>query len=104
MELELPIGTTLAATERVTQQIERFIHTELKTTTDKKAGITHWVTYIGNGGPRFLLTHNPKPTSSNYALMIINVSSNTLLDNTMARLERFSHAKLSRLSGKVTKN
>ena len=103
MELELPIGTTLAATERVTQQIDRFIHTELKTTTDKKAGVTHWVTYIGNGGPRFLLTHNPKPTSSNYALMIINVSSNTLLDNTMAKLERFSHANFPDLLVKLRK-
>ena len=65
MELEMPIGTTLAATERVTEQIESFIRTELQANTEQDTGVTNWVTYLGNGGPRFLLTHKPKPTSSN---------------------------------------
>lgn len=90
MELEMPIGTTLAATERVTQRIESFINEELKAKTDEDVGVTNWVTYVGNGGPRFLLTHNPKPTSSNYALMVINVTNNALVDQTMEKLERFS--------------
>ncbi|AAZ24982.1 efflux RND transporter permease subunit [Colwellia psychrerythraea] len=90
MELEMPIGTTLAATERVTQSIESYIKEELKAKTNEDLGVTNWVTYVGNGGPRFLLTHNPKPTSSNYALMVINVTSNKEVDQTMEKLERFS--------------
>ncbi|PKH87553.1 efflux RND transporter permease subunit [Colwellia sp. Bg11-28] len=90
MELEMPIGTTLAATERVTQSIESYINEELKAKTNEDLGVTNWVTYVGNGGPRFLLTHNPKPTSSNYALMVINVTSNKEVDQTMEKLERFS--------------
>lgn len=90
MELELPIGTSLAATERVTQQIEAFIKQDLVVKQNNEQGITNWVSYLGNGGPRFLLTHNPKPTSSNYALMIINVTSNSIVEQTMNKLEQYS--------------
>ncbi len=103
MELEMPIGTSLAATERVTQQIEGYIHEELKTSEHKEAGVTNWVTYLGNGGPRFLLTHNPKPTSSNYALMIINLTSNNLVDETMDKLEQYSLSNFPDLLVKLRK-
>lgn len=103
MELELPIGTSLAATERVTKDIESFIIEELKATTVDDVGVTNWVTYIGNGGPRFLLTHNPKPTSSNYALMVINVTSNAEVDKTMERLEHFSAEQFPDLLVKLRK-
>ncbi|PKG80676.1 AcrB/AcrD/AcrF family protein [Colwellia sp. 75C3] len=103
MELEMPIGTTLAATERITQDIEKYISDELKTTSENETGVTNWVTYLGNGGPRFLLTHNPKPTSSNYALMIINVTDQTLVDQTMDKLERYSLANFPDLLVKLRK-
>jgi multidrug efflux pump subunit AcrB len=105
MELEMPIGTSLAATERVIQQIEAFIIDELHIdhNNDSEAGVTNWVTYLGNGGPRFLLTHNPKPNSSNYALMIINLTSNTLLDETMDKLEQYSLANFPDLLVKLRK-
>ncbi len=103
MELEMPIGTTLAATERVTEQVESFIRAELQATPERDTGVTNWVTYLGNGGPRFLLTHNPKPTSSNYALMIINLSSKDLVDETMDKLERYSLATFPDLLVKLRK-
>lgn len=90
MELELPIGTTLTATERVTSQIETYIQDVLKVRQDRTQGVTNWVSYIGNGGPRFLLTHNPKPSSSNYALMVINVTDKESVDKIMTKLEQFS--------------
>ncbi|MCJ8294391.1 MAG: efflux RND transporter permease subunit [Colwellia sp.] len=103
MELEMPIGTTLAATERVTEKIESFIRAELQVNTEQDTGVSNWVTYLGNGGPRFLLTHNPKPTSSNYALMIINLTSKDLVDETMAKLERYSLATFPDLLVKLRK-
>ena len=99
----MPIGTTLAATERVTEQVESFIRAELQATPERDTGVTNWVTYLGNGGPRFLLTHNPKPTISNYALMIINLSSKDLVDETMDKLERYSLATFPDLLVKLRK-
>jgi len=89
-ELELPIGTAIEATESMSRQVESFIETELKVNDDRTQGVTDWITYTGSGGPRFLLTHNPKPTSSNYALMVINVTSDETIDWVMGKLEDYT--------------
>jgi len=90
VELELPVGTRITTTQAMTKQIEAFISKELQVNAERDAGVTNWVTYVGNGGPRFLLPHNPKPASSNYAFMVVNLSSNTLVDQNMAAIEKYA--------------
>jgi len=90
LSLELPIGSRIEATERMTKKIELFIKDELFVNEQNQQGVTSWVTYVGSGGPRFLLTHSPKPTSSNYALMVITVSSLDVMDTVMSRLENYT--------------
>jgi len=95
LDLELPVGTRIERTELVAKKVERFIQNELLVdnnlaASEQQQGITSWVTYLGSGGPRFLLTHNPKPNSSNYALMVINVTSFEVIDDVMTKLERYA--------------
>ncbi|MGB0711965.1 MAG: efflux RND transporter permease subunit [Gammaproteobacteria bacterium] len=83
VELELPMGTAIERTEQVVTGVESFMarelmadrdrETEAKSASDRPTGVRHWVSYVGNGGPRFLLSHNPKPSSPNYALMVVTV-------------------------------
>jgi multidrug efflux pump len=103
VELELPIGTRIETTEDMTQKIEAFISKNLQVNSNKKEGVTNWVTYVGNGGPRFLLTHNPKPTSAHYAFMVVNLTSNTLIDENMAAIENFAFANFPDVQVKVRK-
>jgi len=95
LDLELPVGTRIEATELVAKKVERYIQNELLVNDvlingEQAQGVTSWVTYLGSGGPRFLLTHNPKPSSSNYALMVVNVTSFEVIDEIMAKLERYT--------------
>jgi multidrug efflux pump subunit AcrB len=90
VELELPVGTRLQATESVVKDMEAFFQTQLLITNERDTGITQWVSYIGNGGPRFLLTHTPESTSSNYALMIVSVTSYQIIDKMMADIEEYA--------------
>jgi multidrug efflux pump len=103
LELELPIGTTIEATETMTKRVEYFLEDKLKINETRLAGITNWVTYIGSGGPRFLLTHNPKPNSSNYALMLINVSSYKIIDKMMQEIEAYTFSHFPDLLVKLRK-
>ncbi len=89
LELELPAGTRIEATERMTKEFEAYMRDELMAT-DTEQGITSWVTYVGSGGPRFLLTHSPKPSTSYYALMVINVSSAKVIDELSLKLEDYA--------------
>ena len=90
VELELPIGTRIDATESVVRDVESFIANSLKVNEQTEQGVTDWVSYIGNGGPRFLLTHSPEPTSSNYALMIITTTSYQHIDKVMKQIEEYA--------------
>jgi multidrug efflux pump subunit AcrB len=90
-ELELPIGTAIETTKSMSRQVESFIETELRINNSRTQGVTDWITYTGSGGPRFLLTHNPKPASSNYALMVINVTSDEIIDSVMKRMEDYTY-------------
>ncbi|KZN43555.1 efflux RND transporter permease subunit [Pseudoalteromonas luteoviolacea] len=90
VELELPIGTRLQTTEAMVKDIEAFLHRDLQVSNERSEGVTEWVSYIGNGGPRFLLTHNPEPTSANYALMIVSATSYHLIDDLMKGIERYA--------------
>ncbi|MFT4925517.1 MAG: multidrug efflux pump [Phenylobacterium sp.] len=103
VELELPMGTTISTTQAMTEQIENYIQQDLQINSQRQEGVTNWISYIGNGGPRFLLTHNPKPTSSNYAFMVINTTSYTLVDEVMAKVERYAFDHFPDLLVKVRK-
>ena len=59
----------------MTQDISGFIQRELTINEERVHGITNWITYVGNAGPKFILSHNPKPSNPGYALMIVNVDS-----------------------------
>ncbi|MFT5521488.1 MAG: multidrug efflux pump, partial [Enterobacterales bacterium] len=83
-------GTRIEATEKMAKQVEAYIQEELLVTTERSIGVKNWVTYVGSGGPRFLLTHSPKPAKSNYALMVINVNSHKNIDEIMAKVEDYS--------------
>ncbi len=90
LELELPVGSTIEATEQLTKEVEGFITDQLLVNKARNKGIISWISYVGSGGPRFLLTHTPKPKSSNYALMVINVSTLDQIDSLMKKLDTFT--------------
>ena len=90
IELELPIGTRLSSTEALVKDMETFIAQELVVNDEREHGVTDWVSYVGNGGPRFLLTHSPEPTSSNYALMIVTTTSYKHIDEIMSQIEEYA--------------
>ena len=88
VELEMPIGTRIEETKRIAGEIEEYLATNLSVNDERKEGVTNWITYVGSGGPRFLLTHNPKPSSAYFGLMIINVTSLTVIDDVMSKIEQ----------------
>jgi len=104
VELELPLGTAIERTESVVKEVERYIDAGLKVNNERHEGITNWISYIGSGGARFILSHNPKPASANYALLILNTTSAEVIGSLMERLERYAfdhfpdlHVKIKRI-------
>jgi len=88
LSIELPIGTAIEETERVVSDIEHYMDT-LKTSEIQTEGITNWISYIGSGGVRFLLTHSPKPASSSYTMMVVNTTGANANARIMSSIEHY---------------
>ncbi|MET4694250.1 efflux RND transporter permease subunit [Endozoicomonas lisbonensis] len=88
-ELQLPPGTRIDRTLAVVNELDRYIADELAVSGERHEGVTSWVSHIGSGGSRFVLQHSPEPARSNYALMILNTSSDWVIDEMMQKLDAF---------------
>lgn len=91
LDIELPLGTAIEQNEQIVDDIEAYLAT-LRISADASGdtgekGIRNWVTYIGFGGPRYLLTHNPKPANSSYTLMVINTTGADINGELMQKIE-----------------
>jgi multidrug efflux pump subunit AcrB len=89
-EFELPIGTSIERTEQVVAAIEEFITSELLVNEQRTEGVTNWASFIGQGGPRFLLSFTPEPPSPNYTFTLINTTSEERIDDYIARIDSFT--------------
>ncbi|WP_299728431.1 efflux RND transporter permease subunit [uncultured Endozoicomonas sp.] len=89
-EVELPLGTSIERTEAIVKDLEAYIAAELQVNGERSEGVTSWSSYIGNGGPRFVLQHSPESASPNYALMVINTTSSEIIDDMMQKLDRYA--------------
>ncbi|MEM7353611.1 MAG: efflux RND transporter permease subunit [Acidobacteriota bacterium] len=107
-QIKLPFGTPLATTEQVVERIEHYIAEELIVGQaeplpstrgwlgrllggeDEANGIVDYTTFLGNGGPRFYLGHDPEQSSSAYALLMINTTTRRSTDWAAEKLRRFA--------------
>jgi multidrug efflux pump subunit AcrB len=100
VELTLPMGTAIETTEAVTSRFENFISKELTVNSPdykssnkegvNREGVTNWISYIGSGGTRFVLSHNPEPPGSNYALLVLNTTNSAVIDELIERLNNYA--------------
>lgn len=88
LDIELPTQTAIEQTELIVADIEGYMNT-LKADNEQAKGITDWVTYIGSGGVRFLLTHSPKPASPAYSLMVVNTTGADVNQEIMDKIESY---------------
>ena len=108
-EYELPAGSSIERTTFVVEEVDRFIARELRADARRppagpvaaglvggtssgvrSEGITNWVTFVGDGGPRFYLSHIPEPHSPDYAFSILNATSRAAITGDLIpRLEAF---------------
>jgi multidrug efflux pump subunit AcrB len=75
IDVTLPEGTKINATETVISSIETFIKDKLLVNETRKEGILDWSAYIGEGPSSYDLGYNPDEPNSNYAHMLVNTTS-----------------------------
>ncbi len=89
-KLELPLGTSIEASAASIEDIDRFIEqTFAKTETDNGPALDNWMTFIGEGGPRFTLGLNPPTQNPANSFLIANAADGKTVPVIIAGLQDY---------------
>lgn len=71
-KLELPLGTSIEASQAIVADIDAFIYETYYAPLEGEPKIRNWLTFIGEGGPRFQLSLNPPSPNPANSFVIAN--------------------------------
>ena len=103
-QFNMPRGTDIDQTTEVVADIENYFReNHLVTKESGEAGINSWVSFIGLGAPRYVLTVNPDPRDSRLAQLIINTNSYLDIPNVIEQTQHYLRGKYPDLEVKMKK-
>lgn len=101
-KLELPLGTSIEATQEVIDDVDRYIRENYSNEDDPDSTrITNWMTFIGEGGPRVQLSLNPPNPNPANSFMVINAVDGPDVDNLIAELSDYIQQRHPDLSSQL---
>ena len=88
-KLELPLGTSIETSQEVIAGVDGFIHDIFYDPDDGQPLVRNWLTFIGEGGPRFQLSLNPPNPNPANTFLIANTVEGTDVETVIAGIEEF---------------
>ncbi len=89
VDINLPQGTRIEATEDLILEIEDYMTRELLVTDSKPNGILDWSAYIGEGPESYDLGYTPDEPDASYAHMLINTSDFIYNNEIVKKLDQY---------------
>jgi multidrug efflux pump len=88
-KLELPLGTSIETSQEIIAEVDTFIEETYFAPKTGKGRVRNWLTFIGEGGPRFRLTLNPPNPNPANSFVIANTVSGDDVDEVIAGIENY---------------
>ncbi len=88
-KLELPLGTSIEASQEVIADIDRFIEETYFAPATGEPRLRNWLTFIGEGGPRFQLSLNPPNPNPANSFLVANTLSGKDVTDVIAGIEKY---------------
>ena len=88
IDVWLPEGSSLKATDRVVRDVERIVRELSPADAGSTAGqrLARFYSSVGKSGPRFALGVNPQPKASNFAQIIVQTTDPTVTDHFVSQI------------------
>lgn len=103
IDVTLPEGTKIGATETVVSNIEAFIKDSLLVNETREEGIVDWSAYIGEGPSSYDLGYNPDEPNSNYAHLLVNTTSFEVNGEIIKTLDEFCYSSFPNADIKISR-
>ncbi len=91
-KLELPLGTSIETTQEIIAGVDAFVRETYFEPADGEPLIRNWLTFIGEGGPRFQLSLNPPNPNPANTFLIANTIEGSDVEPVIAGIEEFVRA------------
>lgn len=101
VELENPIGSSIFRTENVIQHMDELLTEKYKVNDERKEGVIQWTSYVGYGGPRWRLQHNPEAPNPYYSYSIITATDQEAQQEVINGLNAFFFREYPDIKPKV---
>ena len=89
-KFEMPLGTSIETSQQVMSDFDDFIREEFFDPADGEQKVKNWLTFIGDGGPRFTLGLDPPKTNPANSMLVANTTNGKLVDEVIAGLEEYA--------------
>ncbi|PMR76946.1 efflux RND transporter permease subunit [Billgrantia endophytica] len=106
VELRLPYSAPIERTRETVEAIETFLRDELAAERGEGDewdvdGVTHWGSFIGFGGERYIINHAPEPPSPEYAFLLLQTNRWQAANGVIERLDEWLSAHFPDLNASV---
>ncbi len=88
-KLELPLGTSIETSQEIIAEVDAFIGKTYFSPTAGEPLVRNWLTFIGEGGPRFQLSLNPPNPNPANSFVIANTVNGNDVDDVIAGIENY---------------
>ncbi len=88
-KFEMPLGTSIETSQAVLADIDRFVDTNYYDQPGEKRKIKNWLTFVGEGGPRFTLGLDPPNQNPANSFLVANTVNGGDVDEVIAGIESY---------------
>ncbi|MFK7956688.1 MAG: efflux RND transporter permease subunit [Lysobacterales bacterium] len=88
-KLELPLGTSIETSEAVVSDLNRFLNEEFFTPEGAEKKLLNWMTFVGEGGPRFTLALDPPARNPANTFLIANTLEGRHVTEVIAAVQQY---------------
>jgi multidrug efflux pump subunit AcrB len=100
-KLELPLGTSIETSQEIISEVDTFISETFHMPADGEPLIRNWLTFIGEGGPRFQLSLNPPNPNPANSFVIANTINGGDVEEVISGIEDYVHERHPDLAAQV---
>lgn len=100
-KLELPLGTSIETSQEIISEVDTFIAETFYMPAAGEPLLRNWLTFIGEGGPRFQLSLNPPNPNPANSFVIANTINGEDVEEVITGIENYVHERHPDLAAQV---
>ncbi|MEM7017591.1 MAG: efflux RND transporter permease subunit [Pseudomonadota bacterium] len=88
-KLEMPLGTSIESSKEVITELDKFISQEFYQPEVGERRLDNWLTFVGEGGPRFTLSLDPPSQNPANSFLIVNTVDGTTVNEVIPAIQNY---------------